>query len=80
MMKEYEKPTKHKRFRIQGTGLSAGSHIDVALTPEGKGACLHVFLKGAKVAGKMTAAVEGKTQFPVDLCGDCKRVASARKN
>jgi hypothetical protein len=70
----------HKRFRIEGTGASAGSHIDVAVTPDMKGSCLHVFDGGEKVAASMNFSVEKGRLFPIGLCADCVKVSGANQN
>ncbi len=80
MLEERLYPVRHKRFRIQGTGRSAGSHIDVAVTPDGKGFCLHVFDDRAKVATTLTVKVENAGAIPVGLCATCDRVTKAKQN
>lgn len=79
-MEERQEPVPHKRFRIEGSGASLGSHVDVAVTPDLTGACLDIFDAGAAEAGKMYFSVEGGKRFPIRLCEACRKAMSAAKN
>lgn len=79
-IEERQTPAPHKRFRIEGSGASLGSHVDVAVTPDMNGACLHIFDSGEAVTGKMYFSVEGGKRFPIRLCETCRKAVSAAKN
>ena len=79
-LREQKYPVPHKRFRIEGTGGSAGSHIDVAVTPEMRGSCLHVFDEGAEATTTLYFSLDGGRRFPVGLCAVCAKVTTAKQN
>lgn len=80
-MKEYSEPRPHKRFRIRGALANTGSHLDVAMTPDGTAYCLDVFLNDAPVVITVDASTDdGASTFPIQLCAACKRVMGVTKN
>lgn len=75
-MQEYDRPVRHKRFRVSGDDAHLGKELDLTMTAEGSTSCLHVLLDQAPVAATLQLRIGDATHLvPCGLCGACAVVA-----